>query len=153
MEVADAEGAGTIPGGHGEFPFVFVVEAPFVPGVAVAPAGTLEFWFVVDVAEAGVLPMVLVVPFCCVAGVAVLGVEPGVGVMPGDGVMPWFGVMPCVGVMPFVGDVVVVVVPGVVDCVVVPDVLVDCAAATPSATASTGTVRNSLLNSFLIGAS
>ena len=102
------------------------------------------------------MPIVLVVPFCCVAGVALLAVVPGVGVMPGDGVMPWFGVMPCVGVIPFVGDVVVL--PGIVDwvcvapdcvvvpgCGVVPVVPVVCAAAKPMVRASTGTAKNSFL--------
>ena len=60
-----ADGAGIIPGGHGlRFTFVFVVVVLLMPGVAAAPAGTLELGFVVDVADAGVLPIVLVVPFC-----------------------------------------------------------------------------------------
>ena len=50
------------------FPEADVVLAPFVapavPVVEVAPAGTFEFGFVVDVAEAGVVPVVFVVPFC-----------------------------------------------------------------------------------------
>lgn len=81
-------GAGTVPAGHGELTFDLVVVVPFVPGVATAPAGTFEFGFVVDVAEAGVFPMVLVVPFCCVAEVA----EPGAAL--GFGLIPWLGVMP-----------------------------------------------------------
>jgi len=48
--------------------------APVVPVVDVAPAGTFEFGLVVEVAEAGVEPVVVVaVPFCCVVEVAEAG--------------------------------------------------------------------------------
>ena len=56
--------------------------------ITVAPAGTFELGEVVDVTDAGVEPVVLVVPFCCVVKVAPLGVDPVDGVMPVDGVIP-----------------------------------------------------------------
>lgn len=74
-DVADP-GVGVVIAGQGAalFGIVVVVELVDVPVVEVAPAGTFEFGFVVEVADAGVLPGFVV--FCCVevAGVVVDGV-------------------------------------------------------------------------------
>lgn len=92
---------GVLIAGHGAEVFVVVVEdvpvmplAPLFGTDDVAPAGTLLLGFVVEVAEPGVVPVVFVVPFCCVADVALPGVVFGVGVMPGLGWIPGVGWIP-----------------------------------------------------------
>jgi hypothetical protein len=101
---ADVALPGVLIAGHGAVvalgaaPRVFVVvvvEVPVEPVIGtdeVAPAGTLLFGFVVEVADPGVLPGFVV--FCCMGDVVELalpgvalcvGVMPGLGWMPGDG--------------------------------------------------------------------